>query len=1447
MPTITPMFMPAAQRRDMIRDAAIQGVQSIFPIVGDHRDLELTNVRVEQKSYTTEEHKDALLAGKTMAEPVKADVVIRNKDGKILDTKKNHTILNLPYFTGQNTFVVGGTEYSVRHQLRTLPGVYTRVRGNGELESNFNLEKGTNFRLSMDPEKGHMQMEYGTSRIPLYPVLRGLGLEHKDISTAWGPKLADMNRDAYDKRRDVHIGKLYEKLVPEYKRTAEGKDQILAAVESKLGETVLNPTTTEKTLGTGYSSVTAPALLDASKKILRVHRGESAVDQRDSLEFQAMHSIEDFVKERLSLKSRELTKKFRGKLDLANDVSVSKILPSGALTPSIQSFLTTSQLSTTPIQINPAEMLGSSMTVTRFGEGGIGSERAIPADVRMTHASQMGILDPYATPESSHAGVDVKGALAVHKDENGKMYTPLHNVKTGKMEMVAAEKLEKHVIAFPNQSITSGRVDVLKGGLVAKVKPSEVTHQIAHSDTMFGVGTNLIPFLDSVQGNRILMGSKHVTQALPLKENEVPLVQVKSGIAGGHATNEQLFAKEILPKASVSGEVVKVTPDSVHIKGADGKVIEDSCANYLPFASKTYLKHYISVKPGDKVTKGDILGDSNFTRNGTLALGKNLEVGYLAYHGMNSNDAVVISETAAKKLTSKHMYKNLLDTDDTMFVDQKKHQAQFPRAFNKEQYSKLEGGVAKPGAILQPGDPIVTVVQTAPPSVESQMFGRIHKSLRKAYRDNSLTWDHDVPGRVVDVVKAGNRVAVTIKADTPMQVGDKVAGRYGNKGTVSKILPDADMIQNEAGKPLDLLWTSAGVISRINPAQILETAVAKVAQKQGAPIAVESYAQRDNVQYVKKMLKDSGLKDKETVFDPMTGKKIQGIFTGPQYVYKLFKSTDTNYSARGVNEGYDINKQPSKGGDEGAKGFGRMELNALLAYNARDTLKENSVVKGTRNSEYWKAVQLGLPPPPVKTTFAYDKFTGMLQASGLKMQRTGNDVTLAPMTDADVTKQSSGAIENAKMVTAKDMKPEKGGLFDEARTGGLSGAQWSHLNLPEPVVHPVFEDSVKRVLGLTGTKLDDLVAEKGGGHVKKLLSDIDTDAKIKELRSQVKKLPPGAPQDNAVKQIKALEALKERGLTPQDAWTMSKLPVLPPMYRPIVPGVGGDMLVADINHLYKDAIIARDRLKEVKDLDMPDSDIAEMRRHMQQAVGAVIGTAEPVSTKAAQSEKKGLLTTIVGTKTGFFNGKLIANRLDLSARGTASPDPTLGLDEVGIPEDMAWSSYRPFIMKRLVTAGQPALRAKQLIDDRSSTAREALLAEVAERPILVNRAPTLHKYNIVAAYPKLIPGKTVKVNPFVEEGMNLDYDGDALQLHVPASHAAVQEAKSMLISNNLMGERSHDTLQVFPGHEAIIGIHMASKAPNTGEKPKEFANAVDAMNAYKRGEISLGAPVKLAK
>jgi hypothetical protein len=793
------------------------------------------------------------------------------------------------------------------------------------------------------------------------------------------------------------------------------------------------------------------------------------------------------------------------------------------------------------------------------------------------------------------------------------------------------------------------------------------------------------------------------------------------------------------------------------------------------------------------------------------------------------------------------MYKIVIPRDEDMIFNRNKHQIYYGQNYTKDRYKMMdEDGVARPGTKISGGDPVVLGLKKATLSSDDLLLGRLHKSLARPFRESSEVWDHDHEGEVIDVVKTPKRIALTIKTREYVSAGDKLSGRMGNKGVVSMIVPDDQMIKDESGATVDVILTSAGIVSRTNPGVVIETAVGKVAEKLGKPILVDSLSGRNNVQWAQDLLKKHHVKDKETVFDPVSGKNIPGVMVGRQYMFKLMKSTDTNYSARGTGS-YDVNQQPTKGGTTSAKAIGKMEFDALVAHGARNILKESAVLKSQKNDEYWRALQLGYPTPPPKTSFAYEKFLNMLTGAGVRVHRNNDLLSLSPLTDADTRKMSSGEVRDAKMIRAKDLKPETGGLFDPATTGGLTGTKWSHVTLAEPVVSPMFREPVRRLLGLTNPQLDKMIAEKGGAFIKKELAKINLDYKEKELlKGMEKKTASGL--DNSIKQVKYIRALKAQNLTPDNAYVISVIPVVPPVVRPILPGRGGqEIIYGDINPLYRDLIYVNNTFKDIKKSGtVPDED-KKLRPALQEAVGAVFGTNDPITAKSKARGHKGFLTYISGVtspKYGYFQSKLMKRSQDVAGRGTIIPDSTLGLDEVGIPEAMGWTMYEKFIIRRLVQAGYPALQAAEMVKNQHPLAKEMLLRETKDRPVIVNRAPTLHRYNMVAAYPQLVPGKTIRVHPFIEAGSNSDYDGDTMMVHTPVTAKAVEEAKNMTLSNLLFSDRARSELLVFPNHEAIMGIAHASTMDEKNA-PVEFKTVGDAVKAYNSGKIKLGTRVTI--
>jgi len=1451
MPKLTPLMIGPDQRRTLIHEKVKEGLNESFPIQSRNKTLEVKDLRIINKDYTPTEQKRAILSGDSLFESVKGTVSIKDKKGKILDEAKNFTLVRIPYFTPRHTFIIGGNEHSVSNMVRRKPGVYSRKRANGILEAGFNTIGGSNFRVSMDPSKGQPQLEYGSTKIPLYPILRKSGISHDNIAKAWGSKLADINEKELSSKTDRYIDKLYNKEIPPYFRDeTKTSQEKMEDILTRYKDAKMDPEVNQKTLGRPHTHVTPDSLLDASTRVLKIFNKEEDVDDQDNLGFKTLMSVDDFFKERIKLHARNVANKTAIKMERTPQLK--KALPPGPFTKDLLQFISTSSLSSIPDQTNPVDLIDSAMRVTSLGEGGISTERAIPIEARQTHVTQMGALDPIRTPESSRAGIDVRAAVTAQRDENGDIYVPVYDVKSQREKYIKAGHLQDSVVAFANQPL-KGSVEAVARGVVRRVPAREVDYQIPHQSRLYSATTNLIPFLESAQGNRAVMGSKMQVQALSLVNRDAPYVQVATP---SQKSFERMIGKIVNPHSPVSGTVKKIDNDYIYVlpdqekQAAINKAIKIPYDNNFPLATKTYLNHDLFVKPGDKVKKGQTLGTSNFTKNGVLALGKNMSVAYMPYYGKNSNDAVVISDKAAKNLTSERMYKIVVPQEPNLTLNQNKHKTYYGHRYKKDQYRRLDkDGVIEAGTKLTPHDPLVVGVRKTELSPDDLILGRLHRSLANPYKEFKHEWDHDYEGEVVDVVKTPKRVTMTVKTREPARIGDKLSGRFGNKGVVSEIIPQDEMVKDEAGKPIDIIMTSAGVVSRINPSQIIETAVGKVAEKTGKPIIVDNFTRKDNVKWARKLLKEHDLKDKETVYDPKSGKKIPNIMVGRQYLYKLSKSTDTNYSARSMGT-YDMNMQPTRGGIQGAKALGKMEFDALLGHNARNILREAATVKSQKNDEFWRAIQLGQMPPTPKSIFAYDKFLNMLKGAGVRVDREGSKMSLAPLTDKDVTEMSSGEIKDAKIVRAKDLRPETGGLFDPGITGGLRGTRWSHISLAEPIINPVFKEPVRRLLDMSNAQLTDTLKTKGGNHIKKELGKIDLDAKEKELKRQLKKKNP-SQVDNSLKQIKYIRALKKLNLKPDEAYTMTKVPVVPPVIRPVVPGKGGTQLVyGDANPLYQDLIYINNQMKEIKDPKnpTPPGEEEKLRPSLQQAVGAVYGTDEPATAKSRGRKHKGFLTYISGEggpKHGFFQSKLMSRAQDMAGRGTIVPDSTLGVDEIGVPEEMLWTMYRDFIIRGLVQKGFPAIQARQMVEDKHPAAKDTLNRIIKERPVLMNRAPTLHRYNIVGAKPVPVPGRTLRVNPFIEAHMNADYDGDAMTLHVPISPAAVKEAEDITLSKLLYGDKTKNDLLVFPQHEAIMGIHQASGADDKNTIPKKFKNQGEAIAAYKRGEIGLGTRVTI--
>lgn len=1426
-------IMDPARTFRKLKEAVTDGIKKTFPVETDNRIMTIDNIRVADEKISPMNHreqKELKMLGKDFVAPVYGDIVLKDKNtGEIIDRKKNFRVMDVPVLTDRYTYILGGNEYTVDKQLRMKPGIYTREKENGELESQFNMARGggRGFKMLMDPEDGIFKLKIGTANPNLYPILKALGVEDSKIREKWGDKLFQINQKKGEKNLDKTITKAYKAV---FQKDENDPARAAQALRDFFDSTVISEETTQRTLGKGFSKVEPETLLLTSKRLLDVSRGDAEPDDRDSLVYKHIYDTPDLVQARIDASTRKVQNDIKRIMDKRNKVT--EIVSKDMLNKPVRQFFVQGSVAHAAEQENPTTMLAEMTKVTSLGEGAIGDMNAITMSMRDVNTSHAGVLDPVATPESERIGINLHLALGANiKDKE--LQTMVRDKHTGKISYQNIKDTFDKYMAFPDQYDKNGKplhkqVMVMYKGKITSVDPSRVDGTLVSPKQMFSYLSNMVPFAANVQGNRAFMANKMLAQAIPLKYREKPLVQTKMPTGGSF---EKFIGNVFSTTADFDGTVEKVNKDVITVRGEDGSSKTYNLYDNFPLNNKCFIDSEVKVKPGDKVKMGQTLADTTYTKDGTLAIGTNLRVGIMPFRDTTFEDGYTISESAAKKLTSEHLREASVNIGKNDLMSPKAFAAHFPTAISKTNLEKLdEDGVVRVGQRVDPGDVLITHLQKTEASEEDARLGKLSKKLVKGYRNDMQIWDKDVVGTVTDVVKTPEGVKVLIRDEEPMQIGDKMVNRHGAKGIVSAIIPDKEMPMTKDGKHLDVIISPSAMPGRINPSQILETAAGKVADKTGKPLKIDNFGEYNSVKEIKKLLKENGLTDKEIMIDPTTGQNMGKVMVGNQYYLKLMHQVDKKINARGVGPSYDINMQPTKGGHTSARALDRLTFNSLIAHGARENLYEMTNYKAEKNPELWRNVQLGLPLPAPKTPFVFDKLVGYLNAGGVDVKKEGNKMYMMPMTDEEVLKKSNGEIEDAKVVVSKNLRPIQDGLFDESKTGGLTGNKWTHVHLAEPVLNPVMEGAALTLLDMTKKDLDELQSGNlyydskskalttedtgltAGAALEKMLSEVNVDKTMKELKEKSKTLK-GQGLDKANKKMRLLRALQVNDMTPSKAYMMHDVPVLPPQFRPMYPLPNGSLNTAPINFLYRDMIMVNKQLKELKDVG--DFAKGDLRKDLYQSVKAIQGIGDPL---VQRGEKKiiGAIETIKGDqpKTGFFQSVVFSKNQDLSGSSTITPSTEISPDELLMPRDMAWNLYQPFVVKEMVSMGYKPLDASVMVRDRDPRANIALDKVSRERPVWLNRAPSLHKFSALAFQPKLYDGRSIGVHPTIVGGFGADFDGDSVQTLIVlrlnrskldryVNEKAKQNLKKMLTGQKVYGIRDKHDLDQFISTRSI--------------------------------------------
>lgn len=1076
-PKLSLIFASPDEINRKVDKALINGISTQFPIETKNYIIKASDIYADKKEFDHLDEKEAILRSKSLTYPIRATVEVIDKNtGKVVDTQKDFPLMDSFHMTGKHTILYKGNNYSVANQLQLRPGVYTRSKETGQLESHFNTATGRSFKLTLEPETGLFYCQIDAANILLAPLItKVFGIGPKEMSSYVPIEVWNDNLKAAAGKEAKIINDLYTRLVSRSKqKPTASEEEKIAQLKLSLESSELSTVTTAVTLGKALSHVNSQALLLALRNLVQTHSGRRQEDNRDSLQFKAVQNLPDFLETRFR-KEKTLTSGLKNKIAYAFDraekagkpIKVKDVLLSKPFNKIFSSYILDSNLVSTPSETNPIESLESVGKVTVLGglEGGISEERGVPTSARDIDPSHLGIIDPSRTPESSHAGIDQRFTIGAKRDDAGNLYARVKD-KTGKIVYLSVHEMMNSVIGFPHQE---GKriVQAQTHGRLGETEASKVDYWLISSTDMYTVTTNLVPFLNSNHPGRLTMAGKAIPQSLSLVNRELPLVQTVNG--AGTPFNK-IFGGIISTTAPHPGVVTAVSNSRIDIKSdIDGKTHKVALVKNLPFNMKGFMDDEKPlVKVGDRVDKGTVLADNNYTLNGSLALGKNLTVAYIPYKGYNHEDGLVLSKSCAESLSSHHAYKIDYDVQPISILKKSLITRYFPGKFTKEQLNKLDDrGIVKVGEVLNYGDPAYVILEKREPTPEDKMLGRLHKILVNPYRVAQEPWLHEEQGKVVDAHTESKAIRILVRSIKPLEVGDKLTGLHGNKGIVSLILDDHEMPFNKnTGKPVDVLLNPASVTSRINLGQLMETAAAKIAQKTGKPYLIENFSKTSNASELNEELKKHGIEDSETLIDPKTKKEMGKVLTGPQYFVKLYKTSDQNWSARNVGS-YDNVLQPTKGGEEGSKSVGYMEMLGLMGSDARKNLKEVATVKSEENSDYWTKFITGQPLPKPSTTFATDKFFNYLKSVGVKTTIKDGKVTASPMTDKDIIGMSNGELTDATRLSAKNLEPEKNGLFDSGITGGIRGTKWSHYRLAEPIANPVFERPVKSLLGLT--------------------------------------------------------------------------------------------------------------------------------------------------------------------------------------------------------------------------------------------------------------------------------------------------------------------------------------------------------------------------------------------
>ena len=724
-----------------------------------------------------------------------------------------------------------------------------------------------------------------------------------------------------------------------------------------------------------HKHITVDDIVASISTNLDLKYGIGTIDNIDHLGNRRVRSVGELLQNQLRVGVARLERLIKERMATQNPddvtpVSLINIRPVSAV---IREFFGSSQLSQFMDQTNPISELTHKRKLSALGPGGLNRDRAT-FEVRDVHHSHYGRMCPIETPEGSNIGLISSLSTFAKVNEYGFIMSPYRKIDkergvvTDHVDYLTADEEDRYIVAQANEPLdeeghfVNERVGCRHQDVITELPREKMDYMDISPKQLVSVATALIPFLENDDTNRALMGSNMQRQAVPLLKTESAIVA--TGI-------EAAIAKDsgVMVHAREAGVAIGVASDMIRIREDDGRIREYPLKKFERSNQGTCLNQRPIINTGDRVEKGEVIADGPSTNNGELALGKNILIGFMEWEGYNYEDAMLISEKLVQNdvFTSIHIEEHEIEARDTK-LGAEEITRDIPNVGEDALKDLDENGIIRIGAEVQSGDILVGKVTPKGETEltpEERLLRAIFGEKAREVRDTSLKVPHGEGGIVVDVriFKRENKdelspgvnqlIRVYIAQKRKIQVGDKMAGRHGNKGVISRVLAQADMPFMADGTPLQIVLNPLGVPSRMNIGQVLEVHLGHVCKQLGWKIATPVFdgaTEKDIRQLFEEnnILNPEGQVDgKIQLYDGRTGEPFDSRTTvGQMYMIKLIHLVDDKIHARSIGPYSMVTQQPLGGKAQfGGQRFGEMEVWALEAYGAAHILQEILTVK----------------------------------------------------------------------------------------------------------------------------------------------------------------------------------------------------------------------------------------------------------------------------------------------------------------------------------------------------------------------------------------------------------------------------------------------------------------------------------------------------------------------